>query len=162
MTDSQEAQGANPADAAQQQILLHNLYLKDVSFESPNAPAIFREQSAPQIQMNIGLRTENLEGTTFEVELSVTVTAKSGDKTAFLVEVKQAGIFTLNGFPKEQVPALLGIYCPTQLFPYAREAVSSLVNRGGFPPLLPEPINSEALYAQHVQQQAQAAGQKAN
>ncbi len=162
MTDSQEAQGANPADTAQQQILLHNLYLKDVSFESPNAPAIFREQSAPQIQMNIGLRTENLEGTTFEVELSVTVTAKSGDKTAFLVEVKQAGIFTLNGFPKEQVPALLGIYCPTQLFPYAREAVSSLVNRGGFPPLLLEPINFEALYAQHVQQQAQAAGQKAN
>lgn len=162
MTDAQEAREPNSADAGQQQILLHNLYLKDVSFESPNAPAIFREQSAPQIQMNIGLRTENLEGSTFEVELSVTVTAKSGDKTAFLVEVKQAGIFTLNGFPKEQVPALLGIYCPTQLFPYAREAVSSLVSRGGFPPLLLEPINFEALYAQHVQQQAQAAGQKAN
>lgn len=136
-----------------QEFSIHSIYLKDVSFESPNAPAIFREQTQPQIQMNLGINTNPLEQDVFEVVLSLTVTAKVGERTAFLVELQQAGIFRLRGFDDEHLKPMLGIFCPNVLFPYAREAISSLVTRGGFPQLLLEPVNFEAIYAQHVEQQ---------
>ncbi len=138
------------------EVRIHNIYVKDVSFEAPNSPAMFRAPKPPQIQMNLGVRTQGLDQDVHEVTLTVTATARSGEQTAFLVEVQQAGIFGLKGFDPEQLQAVLGVYCPNILFPYAREAVSSLVSRGGFPPLLLEPVNFEALFARHRQQAAEA------
>ena len=140
-------------DEAQQEFGLHNLYLKDVSFEAPNSPAIFQGQFQPEIEMNLNIDTNGLDKDIYEVVLSITVSAKAGDKTAFLVELQQAGVFTLKNFNEETMGPMLGIYCPNVLFPYAREAISSLVSRGGFPQLLLEPVNFEAMYAQHMQQQ---------
>jgi preprotein translocase subunit SecB len=138
----------------QQQVAIHNVYLKDASFESPNSPAVFQQNAQPTIEVNLGINTAPMAEDTHEVTLSVTVTAKTEQHTAFLVEIQQAGIFTVRGFDDGDAGAVLGIYCPNALFPYAREAVSSLVSKGGFPPLLLEPVNFEALYAQHVQSQA--------
>jgi preprotein translocase subunit SecB len=136
-----------------QEFSIHSIYLKDVSFESPNSPAIFQEKVQPQVQLNLGVNTNPLEQEVFEVVLSLTVTAKLGERTAFLVELQQAGIFRLRGFDDEHLKPMLGIYCPNVLFPYARESISSLVTKGGFPPLLLEPVNFEAIYAQHMEQQ---------
>lgn len=136
-----------------QEFGIHSIYLKDVSFESPNAPAIFMEQIQPQIQMDLNITTNSLAEGIFEVVLSITITAKAEDKTAFLVELKQAGAFSLKGFDDETIGPMLGIYCPNLLFPYAREAISNLVSKGGFPQLLLEPVNFEALYTQHVEEQ---------
>ena len=136
-----------------QEFSIHSIYLKDVSFESPNSPAIFQEKVQPQVQLNLGVNTNPLDQEVFEVVLSLTVTAKLGERTAFLVELQQAGIFRLRGFDDEHLKPMLGIYCPNVLFPYARESISSLVTKGGFPPLLLEPVNFEAIYAQHMEQQ---------
>ena len=137
----------------EQEFGIHSIYLKDVSFEAPNSPEIFKTQFQPQIEMNLNLETHVLEQNIYEVVLSVTVTAKAGDKSAFLVELQQAGVFTLRGFTDENLGPMLGIYCPNVLFPYARESVANLVSKGGFPQLLLEPVNFEALYAQHVKEQ---------
>lgn len=136
-----------------QEFGIHSIYVKDVSFESPNSPAIFMEQIQPQIQMDLNIASNPLAEGIYEVVLSITVTAKTQDKTAFLVELKQAGAFGLKGFDDDTLGPMLGIYCPNLLFPYAREAISNLVTRGGFPQLLLEPVNFEGLYAQHMQQQ---------
>lgn len=135
-----------------QEFGIHSIYVKDVSFESPNSPAIFMEQIQPNIQMDLNIESNPLSEDVFEVVLTITVTAKAEDKTAFLVELKQAGAFGLRGFDDATIGPMLGIYCPNLLFPYAREAISSLVTKGGFPQLLLEPVNFEALYAEHVQQ----------
>lgn len=151
MTDSNEQ-----TNEGQPEFIIHNVYLKDVSFESPNAPAIFNDQQKPDIKMNLGVNTTAMEEDMFEVVLSITVQAKMGeDKTAFLVELHQAGAFTLRGLDENAMGHTLGVYIPNLLFPYAREAVANLVMKGGFPQLLLEPVNFEALYAQHLQQQAQ-------
>lgn len=152
---NEEATGAQPP---QQAIAIHAIYLKDVSFEAPNSPAIFQQMTQPpQIQMNINLNTNKVNEDLFEVVISITLTAKVGDKTAFLVELQQAGLFTVKGFSEQEMGPMLGIYCPTQLFPYARESVASLVGKGGFPPVMLEPVNFEQLYRQHLEQQAGAA-----
>ena len=140
-------------DQNEQEFGIHSIYLKDVSFEAPNPPEMFKTQFQPEIQMNLNLETNNLEDNVFEVVLTVTVTAKANDKSAFLVELKQAGVFTLKGFDDENLGPMLGIYCPNVLFPYARESVANLVSKGGFPQLLLEPVNFEALYNQHIQTQ---------
>jgi len=140
-------------DQNEQEFGIHSIYLKDVSFEAPNSPEMFKTQFQPEIQMNLNLETNALEDNVFEVVLSVTVTAKANDKAAFLVELQQAGVFTLRGFTDENMGPMLGIYCPNVLFPYARESVANLVSKGGFPQLLLEPVNFEALYAQHIEQQ---------
>ena len=140
-------------DQNEQEFGIHSIYLKDVSFEAPNSPEMFKTQFQPEIQMNLNLETNNLEDNVFEVVLTVTVTAKANDKSAFLVELKQAGVFTLKGFDDENLGPMLGIYCPNVLFPYARESVANLVSKGGFPQLLLEPVNFEALYNQHLQTQ---------
>ena len=142
-------------DTNEQEFGIHSIYLKDVSFESPNSPEVFKTQFQPEIQMNLNLETNNLEDNVYEVVLSVTVSAKANDKSAFLVELQQAGVFTLKGFDKENLGPMLGIYCPNVLFPYARESVANLVTKGGFPQLLLEPVNFETLYSQHVEQQTQ-------
>jgi preprotein translocase subunit SecB len=135
-----------------QEFGIHSIYIKDVSFESPNSPAIFMEQIQPNIQMDLNIESKPLGNDVFEIILSITVTAKADDKTAFLVELQQAGAFGLRGFSEDTIGPMLGIYCPNLLFPYAREAISNLVTKGGFPQLLLEPVNFEALYAEHMQQ----------
>lgn len=127
------------------------IYLKDVSFESPGAPAIFQEQGTqPELKLNLNQRVQNLGENVYEVVLTVTVTCKMGDKTAYLAEVQQAGVFGLAGFEQEQLQATLGAYCPTILFPYARQQISDLVLHGGFQPLLLQPVNFDQLYADQM------------
>lgn len=139
----------------QEEFGIQNLYVKDISFETPNSPQIFMEDWKPKMEYEISTSINNLEGNAFEVVLNVTVTVKSEEKTAFLVEVHQAGIFVVSGFAEDQLKYMLNTYCPTILYPYAREMISNLVTRGGFQPLLLAPINFEALYAEQQQQQTE-------
>ena len=142
----------------QQQFAIQKIYLKDVSFESPNAPAVFSDgEWQPEVNVQLNTETRVIVDGQYEVSLNVTVTAKHGDKTAFLVEVKQAGVFQMVGFEEEQLKGMLGAYCPEVLFPFAREAIADLVAKGGFPQLLLAPVNFNQLYMQHQQQAAQQA-----
>lgn len=143
------------AESAGPQFGIQKIYTKDTSFETPNSPDIFREQGKFEINLNLGTDNKPMGDDLFEVALSLTVTAKMGEKTAYLAEVKQAGIFGIRGLNDEQLKQALAVHCPTILFPYAREAVSDLVARGGFPQLLLAPVNFEAIYMQHLQQQQQ-------
>jgi len=136
---------------------IEKIYLKDASLEIPNAPQIFTDRSQPQVGIELSNFAQQLEENVFEVAIKVTVTSKIEDKTVFLVEVTQAGIFQIRGVPEENLEMIVGITCPNILFPYARESVSDLVVRAGFQPVLLNPINFEALFAQQKQQQAQAA-----
>ena len=139
---------------------IEKLYVKDASIEVPNAPQIFTERTAPQVNVELGNLAQKLDDGVFEVAIKVTVTAKIGDKTAFLVEATQAGIFAIRNVPAENLEPILAVTCPNILFPYAREAVSDMVTRAGFAPVLLNPINFEALYMQQKQQAENAA--KAN
>ncbi len=144
--------------STQQQFFeIQKLYLKDVSFEAPNSPLVFTQDWQPDTNVQITTGARNLEEGAHEVVLNITITAKSGDKTAYLVEVQQAGIFAVRGFAHEQLGHLLGSYCPNILFPFAREAVAELINKGGFPSFLLAPVNFDALYAQHQQKLKQQA-----
>ncbi|CAN4268755.1 SecB Preprotein translocase subunit SecB [Methylophilaceae bacterium] len=136
---------------------IEKIYLKDASLEIPNAPQIFTDRSQPQVGIELSNFAQQLEDNVFEVAIKVTVTSKIEDKTVFLVEVTQAGIFQIRGVPEENLEMIVGITCPNILFPYARESVSDLVVRAGFQPVLLNPINFEALFAQQKQQQAEAA-----
>ena len=127
--------------------------MKDVSFELPNAPQIFQDEGQVEIKMNLAQRVENLADGVHEVVLTVTVTANLAEKTAYLAEVQQAGIFVINGFNEQEMGGMLNSYCPNMLFPFAREVISDLVNKGSFPQMLLAPINFDALYAQHLQAQ---------
>ncbi len=143
---------------AQGQVRIEKLYLKDASFESPNTPALFQQEWKPEIELNINTRSEQVVPNYFEVVLTVTVTAKLEGKTAFIAELQQAGLFHMEGFPEEAIRRTVGIFCPTTLFPYVREAVDSMVVRGGFPPLNLVPINFEAAYEEAMRHaEAQAA-----
>ena len=133
------------------------IYMKDVSFETPNSPAIFTMDVKPEINVQLNTSVNDLEENLYEVVLNITVTAAHQDKTAFLAEVQQAGIFMLKGFDTTQQGNMLGAYCPNTLFPYAREAISELVTKGGFPPLLLAPINFDALHAEKAAQVAASA-----
>lgn len=138
----------------QQQFAIQKIYLKDVSFESPNAPEVFQDAEwKPEINVQLNTEGKTIVEGVHEVTLTVTVTAKKADKTAFLVEVKQSGVFQLTGFEQEQLGGMLGAYCPEVLFPFAREAIADLVAKGGFPQLLLSPVNFNALYMQHQEQQ---------
>jgi preprotein translocase subunit SecB len=151
MNENAQAQG-NTSEQSRK-FAIQRLYLKDVSLETPNSPHIFREKWTPQLNVNLSSTTKDLEPAVYEVVLSVTATVKSGDSTAYLAEVQQAGIFSLEGFSRAELGPMLGSYCPNILFPFAREAVSDLVIKAGFPQLLLAPVNFDALYAQHVQAQ---------
>lgn len=138
--------------AAQKQLVLQKIYVKDLSFESPKAPAIFTTNVAPQTQINIRSAAQEVAPNTQEVTLTLTLEAKDQDTTIFLVEVAQAGIFSIQGYTAEERAVLVGSFCPSTLYPYAREAISDVVTRGGFPQLVLQPINFDALYAQAVQE----------
>lgn len=136
---------------------IEKLYVKDLSVEVPNAPQIFLEREAPQISIQLQTNAQGIGEGVFEVTLTTTVTAKLGEKTAFLVEVGQAGIFRVQHVPEENMEPLLSIACPNILFPYAREVVSDAVSRAGFAPVVLQPVNFEALYVSRLQQQEAAA-----
>jgi len=141
-----------------QQFAIQKIYLKDVSFESPNSPQAFTEgEWQPKINVQINSSNSVIAQDTYEVVLDITVTADQNEKTAFLAEVKQAGIFTIAGFPEENLGGMVGAFCPESLFPYAREAISALISKGGFPPLYLAPVNFNALYTQQLQQNQAAA-----
>ena len=136
------------------QFAIQRIFIKDVSFETPNSPAIFQLDWKPEIKLDIDTRSTKLAENTYEIVLSVTVTATVEDKVAFLAEVQQAGIFTIGNLPEEQLSHTIGAFCPTTLFPYARETVASLVNHGSFPQFNLAPVNFEGLYASYLQQRA--------
>ncbi len=138
---------------------IEKIYVKDASLEIPHAPQIFTERTAPQVGIELSNFAQQIEENIFEVAIKVTVTSKIEDKTVFLVEITQAGIFQISGVPAENIELILGITCPNILFPYARESISDLVVRAGFQPVLLNPINFEALFAQQKQQQAAQTGQ---
>ena len=142
------------------QLVLQKIYLKDASIELPNAPGVFTHQDQPAIDLQLNTNAQNLGSDNYQVTISATVTAKlpSGE-VAFLVEVHQCGIFTVRGFPTvDEIEAVLGTYCLHQLFPFAREAVADLVQRAGFPPILLQPVNFDALFMEHRKQRAEQAG----
>lgn len=156
--ENQPAQGQPEGQAQEQHFAIQKIYLKDVSFESPNAPTVFTEgEWKPEVNIQLNSTNQSLGQNTYEVDLKITVTTKHNDKTAFLVELTQAGIFTVAGFAPENLKGMLSAYCPETLFPFAREAIAELVSKGGFPPLLLAPVNFNALYLQQTQQQAAAA-----
>ncbi len=141
-----------PTSTPEKQFAIQKLFVKDLSFESPNAPLIFTEKWEPTVDINLNSNAQKAPQDLFEVAITVTITVKNGEKTAYLVEATQVGIFSAIGFPDAEMGPLLGSFCPSVLFPYLREAVSDMVTKGGFPPLLLSPVNFDALYAQHVQQ----------
>ncbi|MBK5966625.1 protein-export chaperone SecB [Thiocystis minor] len=143
----------------ERQFSVQRVYTKDVSFESPNAPAIFRGEWKPKHDINITTKIDRLDEYLYEVVLSVTVSALVEEKTAFIVEVQQAGIFSMSGFAEAELGPMLGAYCPTLLFPYAREVVSDLVVKGSFPQLVLQHVNFDALFAQHQQQAMEQASE---
>lgn len=135
----------------QPQLVLQKIYVKDVSFEAPNAPQIFQdidEKDQPQVQLNVGQKATDLGNDLYEVVLSLTLTCTVGERTAYLAEVEQAGLFGIAGFIESDRDGIIGSYCPNLLFPYARQVISSLVLEGGFPPFLLQPINFDALFAE--------------
>ncbi len=141
----------------EQQLVIQKIYTKDISFESPNTPAVFLKEWNPDVNMELNTganKTDNEE--IYEVVLTITITVKIADETVYLTEVQQAGLFTVTGFSDTDMGAILGSFCPNALFPYARETISDLVTRGGFPQLLLAPVNFDALYQQHLESQGES------
>jgi preprotein translocase subunit SecB len=158
MAEEQAGTGQANSEQAQQQFAMQRIYTKDISFESPMTPGVFREKWTPQVNVDLNTKSEKVdEEGNFEVILSVTITAKVDDSTAFLCEIQQAGVFFVKGIEGEDLRRILGTAGPSILFPYARELIDSLVVRGGFPAVMLAPVNFEALY-QQARQQAAAAG----
>jgi len=161
MADNDESTGgqAAPTEAPEQIFKIQRIYLKDVSYESPQTPAVFIGNSnwQPQVSLHLNTESSKLDNDLYESVLSITATVKVGEETAYLTEVKQAGLFLIRGFDEERMGPMLGSFCPNLLFPFAREAVGSLVQKGGFPQLLLDPVNFDALYAQHIENSRQNA-----
>ena len=148
-----QATGAAQEEQVQQQFTMQRMYAKDVSFESPASPDIFRQNWQPNVNVDLNTRSSKADDTgNYEVILTITVTAKIADNNAFLVEVQQAGIFFAAGIDEEPLKQLLATVAPNILFPYAREAIDSMVIKGGFPPLMLAPVNFDALYHQAMAQ----------
>lgn len=156
-TPEMPAQPVGGEEAAGPQLMIEKVFLKDVSFEAPNVPEIFTEEGQQEIQLNMSQRTRSVDGDRYMVILTVTVTSKIAGTTAFLAEVQQGGFFQLAGFEENQLHAALGTICPAVLFPYARQQISDLVINGGFPPLLLQHMNFDALYADQLRQKQQEA-----
>ena len=131
---------------------VEKLYVKDLSFEAPNAPQVFNEQGQPDLQMKLNQKVQRLAENAFEVSLGITLTCTLNDKTAYLAEVEQAGVFGLGGMDDQMLDAMLGIQCPNILYPYASATIGQLITSGGFPPFPMQPINFEALYAETLRQ----------
>jgi preprotein translocase subunit SecB len=138
---------------------IEKIYVKDLSLEIPNAPQVFLERETPQVDIQLHHNSSTVDEGIYQTTLTVTVTAKVGEKTLFLVEASQAGIFVARNIPAQEMDAVLGIACPNILFPYVREVISDTVVRAGFPPVVLSPVNFEAIYqAQQQQAQQPAAG----
>jgi len=146
---TEQANGA-AAQTEQPQFALQRLYVRDLSFEAPKTPEVFRQEWQPAISVDLNTRQKPLGGDYHEVVLTVSVTAKNGEEVAFIAEVQQAGIFLIKGLDAASMSHTLGAFCPNLLFPYAREALDSLVVRGSFPALMLAPVNFDALYAQEL------------
>ncbi|MFT4994631.1 MAG: preprotein translocase subunit SecB [Paraglaciecola sp.] len=158
MADENQTNDTAAQPAAQgPQFSIQRIYTKDISFETPNSPTIFKKEWKPEVQLDLDTRSTVIEEGLFEVVLAVTVTAKLGEETAFLCEVQQAGIFQIGEMPEQNKAHMLGAFCPNTLFPYARETISNLVNRGTFPALNLAPVNFDAIFAQYMQKRAQQA-----
>ena len=142
------------------QFLIQRIYMKDLSFETNNTPAIFQQKWEPELSLDLNTQHTLLEQDVYEVVLKVTATVKNQNETAFLVEIDQAGIFTIKGAPEQQLDHILGSFCPNILFPYAREAITSEVVRGSFPQLVLAPINFDALYAQQMEEKKKSQSQE--
>ena len=163
MNDQTPAPGASAAAASTAPVFtIERIYVKDLSLENPNSPKSFLLQESPQIEVSLATRGEPVGDGIFESVLTITVTAKIGEQTIFLVEVAQAGIFQIRNIPEQDMQPILGVHCPNILFPYARENISSAITHAGYPPVHLAPINFDALYAQQLQQmQAAQAAQAA-
>jgi len=136
-------------------VALQRVYVKDSSFEAPNSPAIFSGEWRPNVSLNIATKTSELGDGAYEAVLSLTTEAKQGDKTAFLIEVEQAGVFVLKGLQAEDLQRALITFCPQQLYPYAREVVADMSTKGGFPALQLQPVNFDAVAAEAIRRQQQ-------
>lgn len=142
------------------QFMIQRVYIKDMSYETPNTPQVFQQKWEPELALDLNTQHTLLEDNVYEVVLTVTATVKNEKANAFLVEVKQAGIFTIQGAPGDQLDHLLGSFCPNILFPYAREAITDCVIRGSFPQLVLAPVNFDALFMQQMEQKKQAEQEK--
>lgn len=158
MSDQQPANGngaAAPAQANGPQFTVEKIYVRDLSFESPKAPQIFNEQAQPQLNMSLNQRVQRVGENAYEVVLQITLTCSLGEgNTVYVAEVQQAGVFGLAGFEANVLDAMLGTQCPNVLYPYARQLLGELIQAGGFPPFLLQPINFDALYAEGLRQRA--------
>jgi preprotein translocase subunit SecB len=146
---------ADEATTATKQLLLQKIYIKDFSFESPKAPEVFTTNVSPQTQLNIRTSNKDVGGDNVEVTLTLTVESKDKDDTLFLIEIAQAGVFLMQGYTAEERSMLVGSFCPSTLYPFAREAIAEMATKGGFPQLLLQPINFDALYAQARRERAE-------
>jgi preprotein translocase subunit SecB len=151
--NSQEKSEVTPA--SQPEFIIQRVYVKDSSFEAPGAPLVYQEKWEPKVHLDLNNESRPLAQDVYEVMLSITVTVTLGEKTAFLAEVKQAGVFTVRGFEEEPLKRVLGGFCPNVLFPYIRERISNLIEHGGFPALYLAPINFDALYDERLKAQQQ-------
>jgi len=159
-TDTQDTNGGMTEEIVTQ-FMLQKLYVKDLSFEAPNSPGLFADQTGePQIQMNLKNRHQRIEGDDYEVSLTVSVHATLEERTLYMIEVDQAGIFTISGYDDDIFMNLIGTYCPSTLFPYVREMISTIIGQGGFPRVLLQPINFDALYAKAKEDAAQNQDEK--
>ncbi len=157
MNEQDEIMSEQERNSDDKRITIGKIYVKDLSFESPQAPGVFRGREwSPQTNLNLRSSTNEFEGDQHEVVLTITVDAKEDDKTIFLVELQQAGIFEIAGYEEEEFKAVVGSFCPNILFPYAREVIASTIQKGGFPEFLLQPINFDALYMQSRQQMESA------
>jgi preprotein translocase subunit SecB len=149
---------ANQQNAPQQQFSMQRIYTKDLSFESPGSPEVFRKQWQPKVNVDLNTKSDKIDDNgNYEVVLTVTITAKIEDEAAFLVEVQQAGIFFISGIEGDDLRRVLGTACPNILFPYARESIDAVVVKGGFPAVMLAPVNFDALYQQALAQSASQA-----
>lgn len=161
MAEEQVATGNTETNQQETNFAIQRVYIKDVSFETPNTPQVFQQEWKPEVSIELDCQPKEIAESVYEVVLRLTVTAKlEGDTIAYLCEVKQAGIFTIVGLEGNQLAHCLNAYCPTILFPYAREAISSLVAKGSFPAMVLAPINFDALFMDRLQQ-TQATADKA-
>lgn len=157
------AQAAGQQNKPQLQFALQRIYVKDISFEAPNSPAVFQQPFKPKVGLDLNTSSQQVGEGLYEVVIKVTaqVTHSEEGTTSFLAEIEQAGLFRIAGIEGAQLDHTLGAFCPNVLFPYARECIDNLVNRGGFPPLMLAPVNFEAIYAQKKQREAQQQGGQA-
>lgn len=156
MADEATNGAAGPEAATPAQFNVQKIYLKNVSFEAPNAPAVFQEQAQPQLQLNLNQKVARFEDSVYEVVLTITLTCTINEKTAYLAEVEQAGVFGLAGFDESGLDMMLGAHCPNVLFPYARQALGDLIAHGGFPPFLLQPLNFDAIYADQLRRRMES------